>query len=257
MILFPFLYLFKSVAFFTLKISLVFIPLCITFVLGNTQYYITNQLGKAAIDISGVENVQEQFGYLSNAKYYSYPANYRSPYPLASNIDGYIEFRPIYQGKGLINNGGSSLENIDNIWNPSSEVKLARGTVVLPSEKSFETTITAMPPEKELEAGTEQDFELIDNLVETVSQAAGTAADSDPADVAAVKSIFTDIIGKVINKIETTFQENVSDKTLKEEFVYRSKITRKAIAEAPNQAILAAILKPYVANLKAFTSKGK
>ena len=50
-----------------------------------------------------------------------------------------------------------------------------------------------------MKSGTKPEFELLDNLVETVSHASGTAVDSDPAGVAAVKSIFADIIGIVVN----------------------------------------------------------
>ena len=99
-------------------------------------------------------------------------------------------------------------------------------------------------------------FQLLDNLVETVSQASGTATDADVAEVNAIKSIFGDVIDEVIRQVDMKFKENNLDPNIRDRFLLRSETTKKAVSDAPNQTILAAILKPYVAELKVFTAKG-
>ena len=60
----------------------------------------------------------------------------------------------------------------------------------------------------------------------------------------------------MIRQVQMKFEENNLDKSISATFLFRSEITKKAVSEAPNQTILAAILKPYVNELKAFTAKG-
>lgn len=130
-------------------------------------------------------------------------------------------------------------------------VKLA-----LLSKKSDESASKALPSGNEIDKDADTGFKLLDNLVETVSQAAGTATDSDAAELDAVKSIFADVIDEIIRQVQMKFKENNLDLSISEGFLRKSLNTKKSVSEAPNQTILATILKPYIAELKAFTAKG-
>jgi len=128
--------------------------------------------------------------------------------------------------------------------------------VAILSQKSATPTLENGSSAHEVEEDSKKGFKLLDDLVETVSQSAGTDSDSDVAEVDAVKSIFADVIDEIIHQVEVKFTENNLDATIKDAFVFRSETAKKAVAEAPNQTILAAILKPYVTHLKEFTAKG-
>ena len=121
----------------------------------------------------------------------------------------------------------------------------------------FQTPVTPTEgPGSSANEESKKGFKLLDDLVETVSQASGTATDSDVAEVNAIKSIFGDVIDEVIRQIEIKFKENNLDPHIRDAFLLRSENTKKAVSDAPTQTILAAILKPYVADLKVFTAKG-
>ena len=104
----------------------------------------------------------------------------------------------------------------------------------------------------ELKTKAEEGFKLLDDLVQTVSEARGTAADSDPAEVNALKSIFPDIIDEVINQV-SNYKGDIAQK---DAFVSNSKALKQALKSAPTQSMISAIISPYVASLKEFTSKG-
>ena len=104
----------------------------------------------------------------------------------------------------------------------------------------------------ELKTKAEEGFKLLDDLVQTVSEARGTAADSDPVEVNALKSIFPDIIDEVINQV-SNYQGDIAQK---DAFVSNSKALKQALESAPTQSMISAIITPYVATLKEFTSKG-
>ena len=93
-------------------------------------------------------------------------------------------------------------------------------------------------------------------MVETVSLAADTVANSDEIEVDAVKSIFVDVIDDVIRRIKTKFKENNLDERFSVAFLTRSNSVRMSISEASTQTGLVEILKPYVSELKMFTAKG-
>ena len=124
------------------------------------------------------------------------------------------------------------------------------------SMKSSKTTPEARSSGNKLVEDSEKGFKLLDDLVETVSQAAGTATDSDVAEVDAVKSIFADVIDEIIRQVKMKFKEYNLDTSIRDEFLRKSQNTKKAVSEAPNQTILATILKPYITELKAFSAKG-
>ena len=128
--------------------------------------------------------------------------------------------------------------------------------LVLSSQKSATSTLETSSSANKVEEDAKKGFKLLDDLVEVVSQAAGTATDSDVAEVDAVKSIFADVIDEIIRQVEIKFTENNLDTSIGDSFVRRSETTKKAVAEALNQTILADILKPYVTDLKEFTAKG-
>merc|ERR1712064_215386 len=138
---------------------------------------------------------------------------------------------------------------------PAKQPK-APAKLILPSRKSATPAVATGSSANELESDSEKGFKLLDDLVETISQAASTSTDSDIAEVNAIKSIFADVIDEVIRQVEIKFKENNLDTNISEAFLRRSGATKKAVSEAPNQTILAAILKPYVTELKAFTAKG-
>jgi len=104
----------------------------------------------------------------------------------------------------------------------------------------------------ELKTKAEEGFKLLDDLVQTVSEARGTAADSDPVEVNALKSIFPDIIDEVINQV-SSYKGDVAQK---DAFVSNSKALKQALKSAPTQSMISSIISPYVASLKEFTSKG-
>jgi len=110
--------------------------------------------------------------------------------------------------------------------------------------------------DNQLENNPEKGFKLLDDLIGEVSSASGTAADTNPTDVAAVKSIFPDIIDEVIRQIDSKFDGTYGGVAQKDAFIQNSKATKQALDNAPTQSIISAILKPYVASLKEFTYKG-
>ena len=131
----------------------------------------------------------------------------------------------------------------------------APAKIVVPYQTPAETTPEAHSSVNEQEKDAEKGFTLLDNLVETVSQAAGTATDSDVAEVDAVKSIFADVIDEIIRQVQMKFKENNLDTSISNGFLRKSQDTKKAVSEASNQTIIATILKPYVTELKYLLTK--
>ena len=238
------------------KKSLLLISICITLVMGDTKRYINAlAFGTSSINLSGanhVENNTNPCGYPLHLNYFNYQPNSRKAYPAVVPYP-YIILHPVATSNCV---GFPPIIVPSNKLNLSAKPKAGPAILTLPFKTSPKPNVEIGSSRNELEADTEKGFKLIKNLVKTISLAAGTASDSDPAEVNAVKSIFSDIMDEVIRQIEPSFKENNVDTTLSDAFVHISETTRKAIADAPNQTILTAILKPYVTSLREFASKG-
>ena len=127
----------------------------------------------------------------------------------------------------------------------------------LPSPNGTTTNaITADSPSEKLVERAEKGFRLLDNLVETVSQAAGTTKDSDIAEINAVKSIFSDVIDLIIRLIQKEFKDIPTHTQIGDVFVNISSITKMIVNQASNQRSIAEVVKPYIIALKEFTAKG-
>jgi len=138
---------------------------------------------------------------------------------------------------------------------PANQPK-APAKLILPSRNSATPSVATGSSANELESDSEKGFKLLDDLVETISQAASTSTDSDIAEVNAIKSIFADVIDEIIRQVEIKFKENDLDTNISNVFLRRSETTKKAISDASSQSIIAAILIPYINELKSFTSRG-
>lgn len=186
-------------------------------------------------------------------EYYSQPANFNS-----------VVFNPIARYNSL-NYYGRQPTYASITRNTIPVVQSPR--IIAPAKPVAPVAVTAAPIAKtaalvasksnpnELETNAEKGFKLLDDLVKTVSEARGTAADSDPTEVDAVKSIFPDIIDTIIDKVESNFKGN-KGVAQKNAFVANSRSIKQAINSAPTQSMISSILTPYIANLKSFTSKG-
>ena len=185
-------------------------------------------------------------------KYYSQPANYNRVVfnPIASYAPNYYGQQPTYAS---IAKNNIPVLNSPRIIAPAQPVAPIAVTVA-PVAKSSALVASESNP-NELKNNAQKGFKLLDDLVKTVSEARGTAADSDPTEVDAVKSIFPDIIDTIVDQVESKFKGNkgVAEKNA---FVANSRATKQAINSAPTQTQITSILTPYIANLKDFTSKG-
>jgi len=230
--------------------SLVVLLLCVPIAMSDSQYFgyaLPN--GYASFyrhPIQAFRPIAHPLGYSPYSNYYNY-----QPLPISGNS---------YHARGpytyRVSPQGATASTTFQPTNIPAKLPVAPAQLVLPIKKSVTPAVATDSSANKLESDSEKGFKLLDDLVETVSQAAGTSTDSDSAEVDAVKSIFADVIDEVIRQVEIKFKENNLDSNISEAFLRRSGATKKAVSEAPNQTILAAILKPYVTELKAFTAKG-
>ena len=225
-------------------------------VMGDTQHYInvfafvTSSIG--LLGAKPVESIIYAFRYPLHWNYYNYQPYSRNAYPTE------VFYPYIILPQDITRNcvGCPPFIVQDNKRNLPAKSTGSHASLVRPSKKSAASTEKTGSSRNELEADTEKGFKLINDLVEIISQAAGTASDSDLEEVNAIKSIFSDIIDEVIRQIKPSFKENNLDPTISDAFIHISETTRKGIAEAPNQTILTAILKPYVTILQELAFKG-
>lgn len=241
--------------------SLVVFLLCVTMAMGDSQYY-GYALSSGYSSVYHHHHQPQQFRpiahplrYSPYSNYYNHQPNYynyqQKPIPISGNS---------YHARGpytyrILPQGATTSATFQPIKIPAKQPDAA-AKLVVPSKKSATPVVATGSFDNKLEGDSAKGFKLLDDLVETVSQAAGTATDSDIAEVDAVKSIFADVIDEIIRQVEIKFKENNLDSSISNVFLMRSETTKKAVSEAPNQTILAAILKPYVTALKAFTAKG-
>jgi len=107
----------------------------------------------------------------------------------------------------------------------------------------------------DLKTDAENGFKLLDDLVQTVSEAAGTPKDSDSTEVDALKSLFPDIIDEIVNQVESKY-DGSNGAAQKEIFLSQTRALKQLLNSATTQSYISSILKPYVASLKQFTSQG-
>ena len=93
-------------------------------------------------------------------------------------------------------------------------------------------------------------------LLQNLKQEAETNANTDPEEVAAVKSLFSDIFDEIIQQIELGFKEETSKGSYKNSVLAYSKETRKAIDGVQTQADLAKLLEPYVNEIITLINEG-
>ena len=97
---------------------------------------------------------------------------------------------------------------------------------------------------------------LLKELLQNLKQEAETNANTDPEEVAAVKSLFSDIFDEIIQQIELGFKEETSKGSDKNSLLSYSKETRKAIDGVQTQADLAKLLEPYVNEIITLINEG-
>ena len=98
-------------------------------------------------------------------------------------------------------------------------------------------------------------LKLLDDLVEIISEVSGTAADSDPEEVRAIKTIFSDIIDEVIKVVESRFDAS-SGSDEKDAFILSQGAIKSAVSNAATQSAILSILEAYIVSLREFISKG-
>ena len=109
--------------------------------------------------------------------------------------------------------------------------------------------------ENNFEESASEGLKLLDDLVEIISKVSGTAADSDPEEVKAIKTIFTDIIDEVIRQVESRFDAS-SGSDGKDAFILSQEAIKSAVSNAATQSAILSILEAYIVSLREFISKG-
>ena len=97
---------------------------------------------------------------------------------------------------------------------------------------------------------------LLKELLQNLKQEAETNANTDPEEVAAVKSLFSDIFDEIIQQIELGFKEGSSKGSDMDSLLSYSKEIRKAIVGVETQADLAKLLEPYVNEIITLINEG-
>ena len=136
--------------------------------------------------------------------------------------------------------------------------------MIAPSQTTTTSPLLTAAPLIGIEANTdqseesvEQGLKLLDDLITTISEASGTAADSDPKEVEAIRSIFPDIIDEVTRVIESKFEANSEGESQKDAFIMGSNAIKNALNNASTQSAIVSILETYIKNLKDFISRGQ
>merc|ERR1711981_246492 len=233
---------------------------------GDSQYYgyalpsgyvsgyrspVQHQIGQIRHPVQPYRHVARPLGYTNyNQLQYS---NYYNHQPFQTSVNSYRAPGP-YTYR-ILPGGRLTSNNIKSSTIPAKQPVQSANLVSLDKNPSKPSALAGTSDNK-LKEDSKKGFKLLDDLVKTVSQAAGTSTDSDASEVNAVKSIFADVIDEIVRQIEMKFKENNLDESISAAFLRRSETTKKAVSEAPNQTILSTILKPYVADLKKFTAKG-
>ena len=232
---------------------IVILSCCVAKALGNSLYYgYALPSGYASASVNGISP-----SYIPRTFQTSPKLNYYSPtlHPIPS-YNSY--FNPIAQSNSV---NQYSQHAFGLLGNPIP----AHQTVKISSPAQPAAAVSAAKPapfiaktsnDNQLAANPEEGFKLLADLIDEISSASGTAADTNPDDVAAVKSIFPDIIDEVIRQIGSKFDGSLGGVAQKDAFIQSSKATKQALDNAPTQTIISSILKPYVASLKEFTYKG-
>lgn len=203
--------------------------------------------------IGQIRHPVQPYRHVARPQGYTPYSNYYNRQPFRTSVNSYhTPGRYTYR---ILPGGRHTSNNIKSSTIPAKQPDQSANLVRLDKNPSKSSNLAGSSDNK-LQEDSKKGFDLLDNLVKTVSQAAGTSTDSDVAEVDAVKSIFADVIDEIIRQIEMKFKENNLDKSISAAFLRRSEATKKVVSEAPNQTILSAILKPYVADLKKFTAKG-
>ena len=105
------------------------------------------------------------------------------------------------------------------------------------------------------EESASEGLKLLNDLVKIISEVSGTAADSDPEEVRAIKTIFSDIIDEVIRVVESSFDPSSSSDE-KDAFILSQNAIKSAVSNAETQSVILSILEPYIVSLREFISKG-
>ena len=226
---------------------LVVLSFCTTMVMGAPQYYgYALPSGFATFGYAPSPKLHQQNINLLSKALPSHYNNYYNRQPLTANQYfgslGQPLVRPVYTGSPIKCAGCYSAPSSASLILPPKPLEV-------PAAK---TAVTSNKLEEEAAEG----FKILDELVETVAQAAGTAADVDPEEVAAVKSIFPDVIDEVNRQIKLRFEAGDLGAAEKDQFVNSSELVEKAIAAASSQTALSAILTPYVASIKKLSTQG-
>ena len=218
---------------------------------------------------------------ICDSQYYSYslPSGYVSFYRPPSKLSQHLVYNVAYSPYSNYNNyqhrtiaGNSNYAGRYYRYRTSPQLPINSSNSQATNNHAKRTDVSAKPlpspngttanaittdsNSEKLKQEAEKGFKLLGDLLETVTQAAGTAKNSDITEVDAVKSIFSDVIDEVIRQVERRFKENNLDTRISDAFVWRSKTTKKFLNEALNQEAIAAILKPYLTDLRDLTYKG-
>ena len=125
-----------------------------------------------------------------------------------------------------------------------------------PQVKSEVTDKPDTSLESELTDAAKDGISLLKELLQNLKQEAETNANTDPEEVAAVKSLFSDIFDEIIQQIELGFKEDASKGSDMDSLLSYSKETRKAIDGVQTQAELAILLEPYVTEIVKLIDEG-
>merc|ERR1711944_101675 len=168
--------------------SLVVLLLCVPIAMSDSQYY-----GYALPSgyASFYRHPTQAFTPVAHPRAYSPYSNYYNYQPLPISGNSYHARGP-YTYRILPQ--GATASTTFQLTNIPAKQPDAPAQLVLPVKKSVTPAVATGSSANEMESDSEKGFKLLDDLVETVSQAAGTSTDSDVAEVDAVKSIFADVI---------------------------------------------------------------
>ena len=187
---------------------------------------------------------------LSSSKYYHPKLLSSSDRPLQTPSDNFVPSQPIDTAPRPYK---------PQRFDPVSINKL-RPVTPLPPTTTNVPTSTVLQTSKasnddNFEDSASEGLKLLDDLVEIISEVSGTAADSDPEEVRAIKTIFSDIIEEVIRVVESRFDPSSSSDE-KDAFILSQNTIKSAISNATTQSAILSILEAYIVSLREFISKG-
>ena len=233
---------------------------------GGNYYGYALPSGYASATINGINpsyvpKIPQGYGALAPAFYSSnlQPIQTipQAVYPQRSHVYPSAPYKSVYKNYyGQQPTYAAINRNAIPVYQSSKVVKPAQPAAAKVAAVAKTASLVSMDSNvNDLETDAEKGFKLLDDLVQTVSEASGTTKDSDPTEVDALKSLFPDILDEIVNQVESKY-DGSNGVSQKEMFLSQTRTLKQLLNSATTQSYISSILKPYIASLKQFTSQG-